>query len=335
MTQYEPSPFSDPVAVDAWDSWFRWRDGSRLHDVSIEATWLRVARALAAIEQNEAPRWVQRFVDAQASWQLVFDEKILASAGTGHDEWPESPVAALNLARFVSAAFTPLAQFDFAAFGRTAELAVRGLDNALLIKSEGRNPGCAIRVGFIGLADALLMLGKDYATVDARIVAGAIARAMAEACMRGSLALARERGSCAASTVLIETNRARHWPEDLLAEIGHGLRHRALTAITSQYRLALLANNVTDALNPIGATHTRSPGYALSLAQKYLAEDSNRSVPLNIAAPISAESQLAMRTAVQPWIDAPIDYPVPTNVVRPRIGITPRSTQITGIYNAQ
>src|SRR4051812_42795915 len=50
MPKYEPSPFSDPVAVDAWDSWFRWRDGNRLYDLSIETTWLRVARALAGVE---------------------------------------------------------------------------------------------------------------------------------------------------------------------------------------------------------------------------------------------------------------------------------------------
>src|SRR4051812_44150649 len=132
MPKYEPSPFSDPAAVDAWDSWFRWREGSRLYDLSIETTWLRVARALAGVENSAVSRWVQRFVDAQAGWQLLFDEKILASAGTGRPEWPQAPVAVLNASRFVSAPFTRGAQFNFGAFGRIAELAVRGLDNALL-----------------------------------------------------------------------------------------------------------------------------------------------------------------------------------------------------------
>jgi ribonucleoside-diphosphate reductase alpha chain len=313
MSRYETSPFSDPLAVDAWDSWFRWRDGSRLHDVSIEATWLRVARALAAVEASAASRWVQRFVDAQASWQLLFDEKILASAGTQREEWPESPVAVLNLARFVCAPFTPFAKFDFTTFGKIAELAVRGLDNALSLRSPHGRTYCEMRVGIIGLADALMMLEKDYATVDARITAGAIARVLAEGCLRSSIALAQERGACATTAQLVDASLARHWPDDLLAELRHGLRHRTLTAIAPQHRLALLANNVADALDPISATRTRSPGYALALANRCATEEAVRSTAARIHQAATKESQLAMRSAVQPWIDAPIDYPAQGN----------------------
>ena len=312
MPGYESSPFSDPAAVAAWDTWFRWRDGSRLHDLSIEATWLRVARALAAVENSAAARWVQRFVDAQAGWQLMFDEKILASAGTDRPEWPQAPVAVLNAGRFVSAPFTPEAQFDFAAFGRVAELAVRGLDNALLAQTDRRNPRHEIRVGIIGLGDALLMLEKDYATIEARSVAGEVARTLAEGCLRGSLALARERGTCADASKLIQSSHARRMPADLLAEIAPGLRHSALTAITSQPRLALLANHVSDALDPISGdvARTRSRGSAVSHAQRYIADDSNRRAPISQPAQTSAAAQLALRNAMQPWIDAPIDYPV-------------------------
>ena len=319
MPRYEPSPFSDPVAVDAWDSWFRWRDGSRLYDLSIEATWLRVARTLAAVETSASARWVQRFVDAQAGWQLLFDEKILATAGTDRPEWPQEPVAVLNAVRFVSTPFTREAKFDFTAFERVAELAVRGLDNALLAQADGRNPRCGIRVGIIGLGDALLMLGQDYASVEARILGGAIARTLAEGCLRSSLALARARGACADARTLIEINHTRHLPADLLTGIESGLRHSALTAITSQHRLALLANHVSDALNPIvdaGVTHPRSPGYALAQAQRYAAEDSNRRLLGNTQAQTSMNAQLSMRHAMQPWIDAPIDYPLQRTQVR-------------------
>ncbi len=319
MPRYEPSPFSDPVAVDAWDTWFRWRDGSRLHDLSIETTWLRVARALAAVENNATTRWAQRFVDAQAGWQLLFDEKILATAGTDRPEWPQAPVAVLNAARFVSAPFTREAQFDFTTFERVAELAVRGLDNALLTQVSGRDPKCEIRVGIIGLGDALLMLGQDYATVEARILAGAIARTLAEGCLRSSLALARERGACADARKLIEISQTRQMPAELLTGIKHGLRHSALTAITSQHRLALLANRVSDALDPILAadvTHPRAPGYAAALAQRYAAEDSDRRLLSNTQAQISMNVQSSMRHAIQPWIDAPIDYPLQNKQAR-------------------
>jgi len=319
IPRYEPSPFSDPVAVDAWDTWFRWRDGSRLYDLSIETTWLRVARALAAVENSAATRWAQRFVDAQAGWQLLFDEKILATAGTGRPEWPQAPVAVLNAARFVSAPFAREAQFDFAAFERIAESAVRGLDNALLAQAGGRDPRCEIRVGIIGLGDALLMLGQDYASVEARILAGAIARTLAEGCLRSSLALARERGACADARKLIGISQTRQMPAELLAGIKRGLRHSALTAITSQHRLALLANRVSDAIDPIldaGTTQSRSPGYAAALAQRYAAEDSGSRLLSNTQAQISMNAQLSMRHALQPWIDAPIDYPLQNKQAR-------------------
>jgi ribonucleoside-diphosphate reductase alpha chain len=328
MSRYETSPFSDPVAVEAWDSWFRWRDGNRLHDVSIEATWLRVARALASVEKNAASRWVQRLVDAQASWQLLFDEKILASAGTQREEWPQAPVAVLNLARFVSAPFTPYAKFDFATFGRIAELAVRGLDNALSASAAQGHPRSEMRIGVIGLADALVMLDKDYATVEARIAAGAIARALAENCLRGSLTLARERGACADASQLEDSSRRRHWPEDLLNAIRCGLRHRLLTAITPQHRLALLANHVADALDPIGVTRTRSPGYALALAHRCATEDALRAAVTSITQPVLKESQLAMRNAVQPWIDAPIDLPLHGNGNNGRATILPHAALV-------
>lgn len=324
MPTYEISPFSDPAAVDAWDTWFRWRDGSHLYDVSIEATWLRVARALAAVEKNEMPRWIRRFVDAQAGWQLLFDQKILASAGTDHADWPEAPIAVLNAARFVTAPFTNCAQFDFAAFARLAELAVRGLDNALLAQANGREPKHEIRIGLIGVGDALLMLDKEYATVEARLVAGAIARTLAESCLRASLALARERGACPGAGKLIQASQTRLWPSDLLAELAHGTRHSALTAITSQRRLALLANQVTDALDPIScdkAARLRSPGYGIAQAQRYASEDYMRGLLAGLKAhDCSSNAQLAMRNAVQSWIDADIDYPLQTaNAVNLRL----------------
>jgi ribonucleoside-diphosphate reductase alpha chain len=317
MPKYEPSPFSDPAAVDAWDSWFRWREGSRLYDLSIETTWLRVARALAGVENSAVSRWVQRFVDAQAGWQLLFDEKILASAGTGRPEWPQAPVAVLNASRFVSAPFTRGAQFNFGAFGRIAELAVRGLDNALLAQADGHGANGRIstreiRVGIIGLGNALLMLGHSYATAEARTLGAAIARNLAESCLRSSLALARERGACANSDKLIELSRAREMPPDLLAGTAYGLRHSSLTAITSQYRLALLANNVSDALDPIscnGMTHPRSSVYAVTPMQHYAA-DSHRRLFDGTRTQNCVDAQLAMRQTVQPWIDAPIDYPL-------------------------
>jgi len=313
ISRYATSPFSDAVAVETWDTWFRWRNGGQLRDLSIEATWLRVAEALAAVEATEPARWLQRFMDAQVDWRLLFDESILASAGTDHADWPQTPTAVLNAAQFVSAPFAPDACFDFAGFGHVAKLAVRGLDNALLAQS-GRSRTSKIRVGMIGVADALAFLGKDYDSIDARAGAESMARTLAEACLYASSHLARERGPCSAgSDALLEAYERRGAPAELIADASRrGLRHASLTAITSQRRLALLANNVADALDPVagntGTPLSRSRGYALALARQHTTEASARRLSSKTPA-VSIAAQVEMRSAVQPWMDIPIDYP--------------------------
>ncbi|HEY0230581.1 MAG TPA: hypothetical protein VGC55_04970, partial [Dokdonella sp.] len=101
-----------------------------------------------------------------------------------------------------------------------------------------------------------------------------------------------------------------------------GLRHTRLTAITSQPRLALLANNVANALDPLlGENHVhriatqddtrsvRSSGYTLIVSR------SPSRPPLPDATPALAElgvdAQLAVRAAAQRWVDEPIAYPLP------------------------
>ena len=48
------SPFVSPVAVEAWDTWFRWRENGTLHDDTVDATWRRVASADVAACDGEA-----------------------------------------------------------------------------------------------------------------------------------------------------------------------------------------------------------------------------------------------------------------------------------------
>jgi ribonucleoside-diphosphate reductase alpha chain len=165
----------------------------------------------------------------------------------------------------------------------------------------------------IGVADAFAFLGMDYDSTKARAVAGSMAQALAEACLRASVCLACERGACADTDTLLAASKARGMPTDLLADASRrGLRHQRLTAITSQRRLALLANNVTDALDPLPSdTRTRqprSPGYALTMARQYVTQDFARDLLSKAPAAISVAAQRELRGAVQPWMDVPIDY---------------------------
>jgi ribonucleoside-diphosphate reductase alpha chain len=322
------SPFVDAVAVEAWDAWFRWRDRAELHDLSIDATHARVAHALAAAEPAaSAAAFERNLVDACSSWQLLLDERLLASAGTHRAQWPDdAPVAVLNPAMFVRDRLSANARFDHAAFASIAELAVHALDNALALASPcSAGDGTHLRIGLVGLADALAFLGLGYDTAGARGEAYWIAQTLAEGCCRGTIRLACDRGP---RRQLADHPRLRSMldssPFALRRDAErYGLRHSQLTAITSQQRLALLANNVADAIDPLpGADRAcavgsgeqvrrlHSSGYAITTARALFPDRSLVWTTMETLASVPPRAQMEMREAVQCWIDLPISYPV-------------------------
>jgi ribonucleoside-diphosphate reductase alpha chain len=317
----DPSPFIDPTAVEVWDTWFRWREDGQLRDISIEATWERVARALARAEAAPSPRWVNRVIDAQSRWQIVFDERILSGAGTRNFTWPSNPVAVLNLATFVNAPLSMHARLDFESLRAAAELAVESLDNALLAGTDPDNAFANLRVGVIGLADALALLGKRYDSPAGRVLAGRMAQTLAEGALRANVRLAHDRGALAdRGAMAIERARSRGMAHDLVdAAERTGLRHACVTAITSQRRLAKLANDVTDALDPLECgepqrlnanVHAkRFGGFVQTVARRLGTLPRAAAGAIDDRQPSSLAAQITLRGAVQPWIDAPIDYP--------------------------
>jgi ribonucleoside-diphosphate reductase alpha chain len=318
------SPFIDPTAVEAWDAWFRWRSNGELRDLTVEASWDRVAEALAAVEPEGADAWRQRFCHAMAGWRLLPDARVLATAGTGRCEWPGTDlVAELNLAAFVRDAFREAAHFDEAAFRECAGLAVRLLDNALALSSDAPVDAPRLRIGFIGLGDALEMLGLGYGTPGASELATCAAAVLAEAAFEVSVSLAGERG---ARVSLDPARRAcaeqRGFPAALVAEAERlGLRHAALTAIDSQPRLALLANNVADALDPVcseydwqtidapgGSRCIRSPGFAHCLRRRQQITSGRQTPDTHDGDVPGVVDQILLRAQLARWFDAPIDY---------------------------
>jgi ribonucleoside-diphosphate reductase alpha chain len=317
-----PSPFIDLAAVEAWDAWFRWRKGADLRDLSIEDTWQRVSSALASVDPSgEIATWQARFMDALASWRLLPDERLLASAGTGRTTWHDGvPRASLNAAAFATSSQAAGTSMDLPALGDCAALAVHVLDNAAL--AAGVASPC-MHVGLIGVADALALLGLPYDSDAGRMQAAAMARTLAEGCLQGSIVLAAARGSCGrAGHACVARAKLRGLPEELLHDAArHGVRHAQLTAITSQPRLALLANDVANAVDPLRGTNhahvisasdgqrttVRSSGYALNILHGRGIEAAGMPDTLP---DLSWMAQIKMRAALQPWMDEPIDYPL-------------------------
>ena len=295
------SPFVSPVAVEAWDTWFRWRENGTLHDDTVDATWRRVASALASAEpEAERAAFEIRLLDAFASWRLLLDERLLATAGTNKESWPDNDlVAVLNIVGFVRGYGTPAAKVDLAAVKDCAELTTQALDNATLLGTPTKRQPKKLRIGIIGFAEALALLGLDYNSMEACRQAQSLAQSLAEGCLRASIALAEIRGATMyCDEAWIERARLRGPPDDLIERAGrHGLRHAGLTSINPQPKLARFANDTSDAVLPLTASDAL-------LAYR----GSWPSVP----AVAAVSAQLAIRGAMQPWIDEPISGPVRT-----------------------
>ncbi len=75
----------DPISNEIWDMKYRFRDaGGIIHDQTLDDTWWRVARAVAAAEKPELREtWANAFHDIMAGFRFLPAGRILASAGTG------------------------------------------------------------------------------------------------------------------------------------------------------------------------------------------------------------------------------------------------------------
>lgn len=211
----------------------------------------------------------------------------------------------------------PLATWDPAEVADCAALAVRALDNAALL---ARIPVPHLRIGLVGLAGSLYLLGLRYDSEEGRAHAASLARALADGCRRANAQLAIERGVGAggAQEALLRQGRAGAAPALVRGGRVVGQRHATLASVSSQPRLALFANAVADALDPLmgfghayvfvapgGQRKVLSSGYAFTLLGKDRATEGDETLGR-----VGWEPQLRMRAAVQPFMDEPVDYPL-------------------------
>jgi ribonucleoside-diphosphate reductase alpha chain len=311
--------FVDPAAVEAWDAWFRWREGNELRDVTIDATWSRVTRALCALAPTEPAQHEQQVGEAISSWRLLPDARVLAGAGQRHFVWPSDALyVGINLARFVSLPFTAKASFQRPALAETARLALRLIDD-MYLGADG-TAGAPPRLGILGLADALAMLGVDYASEAGAQTAAQIAREFAAASLEATCELAAERGNRASDAVikaaLHRAERLELAPAQRQRLCRHGLRLAPLTAIAAQPRLALVANNVADAISPLrgekvpyqivganGQRRVTASGFAITLWRQLGARADETAFPFSTAATAGDAGVARIRAAMTPWFD--------------------------------
>jgi len=78
-------PFTAEISRHIWDSKYRWREPGEVRDQTIDASWRRVAHALASVESADARAgWERQFYSILEDFRFLPGGRILAGAGTGH-----------------------------------------------------------------------------------------------------------------------------------------------------------------------------------------------------------------------------------------------------------
>ncbi|CAI08879.1 adenosylcobalamin-dependent ribonucleoside-diphosphate reductase [Aromatoleum aromaticum] len=252
-------------------------------------------------------------------------------------------LGSINLTPFIKHPFTDKAEFDYPAFGKVVDVAIRMLDNVLDVthwplpqqENEAQSKR-RVGLGFTGLGDALIMLCKRYDSPDARAVATKISEYMRDRAYLASVELAKERGAFPlfnADLYLSGGNFASRLPADLKDKIRkHGLRNSHLLSIAPTGTISLaFADNASNGIEPpFSYTYTRRKRMADGTYKEYPVEDYawrlfkhlggnvDELPPYFVTAlEISAQAHKDMVAAVAPYVDTsisktvnvPEDYP--------------------------
>ena len=78
-----PDYFTAPVSRLVWDARYRYRDASTIYDKDVDATWRRVARAVAATEGQAQDSREEAFYELLRDFRFLPGGRIMAGAGTG------------------------------------------------------------------------------------------------------------------------------------------------------------------------------------------------------------------------------------------------------------
>ena len=211
---------------------------------------------------------------------LNYIETIAATNPCG--EQPLPPYGAcllgsINLPTLVSGAFTSGAALDVKALDELVRMAIRMMDNTVdasrfpLPQQEAEaRAKRRIGLGVTGLADALLMVGLRYGSVEAAEQTEAWMKAIARTSYMASVDLAQEKGIFPlfdAEAYLASGNMMGMDADVREAVRKHGIRNALLTSVAPTGTISLYAGNVSSGIEPV---------FAYAYTRKVLQKDGSR-----------------------------------------------------------
>lgn len=259
---------------------------------------------------------------------LWYREKINATNPCGEIPLPPygaCDLGAINLTQFVSAPFTPGATFDWTRMEETTRIATRFLDNVIDVS---RYPLAAQRqqaqgtrrlgLGITGLANVFVMLGMRYGSPESIRLASEIMQRVAQATWQTSIELAREKGTFPFyQRAYLQGEFVTQLPATLRRDLEqYGVRNSHHNTIAPTGTISLLANNVSNGIEPIfratydrhvranedGTTTFRVQDYAYALWQQTHTKETLPPAWVDIDS-LTPEAHLQIQGAIQPHID--------------------------------
>ncbi len=319
-------PFMAAVKADGpWELVF---DGKVYKTVQARDLWNKIMRNTYDFAE---PGVI--FIDRiNAMNNLAYCETIAATNPCG--EQPLPPYGAcllgsINMATLVADAFTPQARMDQAALDDLVRTAVRMMDNVVDASrfplpqqaEEARNKR-RIGLGVTGLADALLMLGLRYGSVEAAAQTEAWMKAIARSSYLASVDLAKEKGAFPLfdAEKYLASGSLREMDTDVRDAIRtHGIRNALLTSIAPTGTISLYAGNVSSGIEPVFAyaykrkvlqkdgsrTEEEVVDYAVRLWREKMGDTALPDYFVN-AQTLPPLDHVRMQAAAQKWIDSSI-----------------------------
>lgn len=277
---------------------------------------------------------------------LRYCEKIAASNPCGEQVLPAygaCDLGSINLATLVRNAFTDTATFDWNMLKDLTAIGVEFLDRVLDVSNwplpeQGLEAQQKRRIGlgFLGLADAMAMLGIRYDTPEGVRFAGRVAETMRDAAYESSVNLAIQHGPFPlfdADRYLEDGTAASRLPEYIKQGIReHGIRNSHLMSIAPTGTITLaFGDNASSGIEPIFAVEIVRQkrkvdgGFETvviqdaALRQFRARHGSDAPIPdsFRTALNMTVDAHLDVVAAVAPFIDAaisktvnvPVDYP--------------------------
>ena len=267
-------PFMDAVKADgSWDLVF---EGRVFRTLQARDLWNKIMRNTYDFAEPGVI-FIDRINKAN---NLGYCETIAATNPCG--EQPLPPYGAcllgsINMPTLVAGAFTKGAKLDLVALDDLVRLAVRMMDNVvdasrfpLPEQQAEAKAKRRIGLGVTGLADALLMVGLRYGSVEAAKQTEDWMHAIARASYLASVDLAKEKGAFPlfeAEGYLASGNMMQMDDDVRDAIRTHGIRNALLTSIAPTGTISLYAGNVSSGIEPV---------FAYAYTRKVLQKDGSR-----------------------------------------------------------